>query len=305
MHAFLQIALSYFVFIGVHAASLPRDLERRATPLSPDEIAELVPFVQFARAAYCAPTKITGWQCGQACDALPGFNPTLTGGDGNAIQYYYVGSWPQGNAVVVAYEGTDPTKLESDLTDVTIPKGPLDPTLFPSAPSTISVHTGFRNEHAQTAAAVFAQVQQLLSDTGYSQVITVGHSLGGALALLSSLSLKLQLPSSVSVSSRTFGTPRVGDAGFASYYDSQGIDFKRINNLKDLVPILPGRFLGFVHTQGEVHILGQDDVVACDGEDNATDPQCQIMTVPNIAEGNIVDHLGPYQGIYIGTPFCT
>ncbi len=40
------------------------------------------------------------------------------------------------------------------------------------------------------------------------------------------------------------------------------------------------------------------------GNDDATDSQCQIETVPNIFVGNILDHLGPYEGISIGTIFC-
>ena len=41
------------------------------------------------------------------------------------------------------------------------------------------------------------------------------------------------------------------------------------------------------------------------GDDDATDAQCTIMTVPNILDGDILNHLGPYQGIYIGTIYCT
>lgn len=65
----------------------------------------------------------------EACEALPGFESTLTGGDGNDIQlctgnifqssfrcliYFnldFVGYWPQHNTVVVSHEGTDPTQL--------------------------------------------------------------------------------------------------------------------------------------------------------------------------------------------------
>lgn len=74
---------------------------------------------------------------------------------------------------------------------------------------------------------------------------------------------------------------------------------------------------------GEVHITQPDDAVECPGrhislyclsiptlglvlgDDDATDPQCIIMTVPNVLDGDILNHLGPYQGIYIGTIFCT
>lgn len=64
-----------------------------------------------------------------ACDALPGFQPTVVGGDGDAVQncepitlefiltefivsnQVFVGYWPDQDTVVVAHQGTDPTKL--------------------------------------------------------------------------------------------------------------------------------------------------------------------------------------------------
>jgi hypothetical protein len=74
-------------------------------PLPPGQFAELVPYIEFARAAYCDPSKIAGWKCGgqlfslrpfpfspadgakEACRAVPGFIPTLRGGDGDGIQF--------------------------------------------------------------------------------------------------------------------------------------------------------------------------------------------------------------------------
>ena len=35
-----------------------------AVPLSPGQFDAFVPYMEFARAAYCKPKKITGWQCG-------------------------------------------------------------------------------------------------------------------------------------------------------------------------------------------------------------------------------------------------
>ena len=85
---------------------------------------------------------------------------------------------------------------------------------------------------------------------------------------------------------------------------TQVSDFQHINNEIDPIPIVPGRGLGFAHPHGEVHILGNNDAVACPGEDDATASQCTISSVPNIFFSNILDHLGPYQGTYIGTIFC-
>jgi len=290
--------------LGVFAVPAIRSAAT-VTNLTPAQISSFAPYTQFARAAYCNPLIVQGWQCGEACDAVPGFTATLTGGDGDTVQYYYVGYWSTQNTVVVAHQGTDPTQLVADLTDVDILMANPDPTLFPGLSSSIEVHQGFADEHAKTATTILAEVKRLLSQYGANSVTLVGHSLGGALAELDTLYMKLNLPSSVSIHAFTYGTPRVGNDAWAAYFDSQITDFKRINNEKDIVPIVPGRFLGFLHPAGEIHIVSADDVVACPGEDDATDAQCTIKTVPNIAEGDLLNHLGPYEGIYIGTVFCT
>ena len=115
----------------------------------------------------------------------------------------------------------------------------------------------------------------------------------------------LNLPSSVHVKSVTYGTPRVGNPAWASLFDSKVSDFVRIDNEKDPIPIVPGRFLGFQHPHGEIHIVSPGEAYACSPDDDATDSQCTISQVPNVADSDILDHLGPYEGIYIGTLFCT
>lgn len=279
--------------------------QRSVSVLSSSQLASLAPYSEFARAAYCSPNIVDGWKCGQACEAVPGFQVSLTGGDGDGIQYYYVGYWPSGDTVVVAHQGTDPTQLLADLTDVNITFESLDPSLFPGVSSSVQVHSGFANEHAKTAPTIFAEVNKLLIQYSTESVTLIGHSLGGALAELDCLFLALNLPSSISIKGVTYGTPRVGNPAWASLFDSMVPDFQRINNERDPIPIVPGISMGFSQVHGEVHIVDPDYVVSCPGNDDATDADCTIMTVPNVFDSDILDHLGPYQGIYIGTLFCT
>jgi len=205
---------------------------------------------------------------------------------------------------VVAHEGTNPTQFLSDLTDVDIVMENLDSTLFPGISDDIYVHSGFAAEHVKTAAIVLAETETLIQQTGADTVVLVGHSLGGALAELDALFMTMNLPSSVHIKAVTYGTPRVGNPAYATFFDSMVPDFTRVNNEKDPIPIVPGRFLGFEHPHGEVHIISPGDAVSCPGDDDATDSECTIATVPNIADSDLLDHLGPYQGIYIGTIFC-
>ncbi|KAF9644679.1 alpha/beta-hydrolase [Thelephora ganbajun] len=276
---------------------------RAVVALSSAEISSYTPFTQFARAAYCDPTKVRTWTCGGACSANSGFQPTLTGGNGADIPYFFVGYWPAQTAVIVSHQGTDPAQFLSVLTDLNINKVSLDTSLFPGAPSDAQVHQGFRDAHQATANIILAEVENLINSNGATSVIAVGHSLGGALAELDSLFLRLNLPSDIPVRGVTYGTPRVGVPAYADYFNSKVDDFRRINHNLDPIPIVPGRGLGFSHVAGEIHILAADRWNSCSGNDN-TEPGCTISEVPNVIVSNIIDHLGPYQGVWIGTVFC-
>ncbi|KAF9049827.1 alpha/beta-hydrolase [Panaeolus papilionaceus] len=307
MFSFLRTSAIVTVICATAAFGAPSPVhleERGVTSLSSSVLASLAPFTQFARAAYCSTSKLQNWQCGDACNANSDFQVTLVGGDGNVVQIFFVGFSPSQNSVIVAHEGTDPTKFLSLLTDANIVMDTLNTSLFPGVSSSVQVHDGFQDQHALTAPTILREVKRLMSVKNTNNVIAVGHSLGGALAELDALFFTLNLPSA-NVRAVTYGTPRVGNPAFAQLIDAKVSNFMRINNELDIIPIVPGRFLGFQHPHGEVHIISPNNAVSCPGDDDATDSQCQIQSVPNIFEGNILDHLGPYQGISIGTIFCT
>ncbi|KAL1695934.1 Alpha/Beta hydrolase protein, partial [Schizophyllum commune] len=169
------------------------------------------------------------------------------------------------------------------------------------------------------------------------KVAVVGHSLGGALAELDAVYLALNLPkaleeasssltanitsilgnitmkagissktvstTNVTVKAITFGKPRVGNKAWAELVDKH-VNMTRVNNERDVVPVIPPMSLGYLHPRGEVHMLGPGNAVACPGNDDTKDAQCQDKTVPTLLQGSIMDHLGPYEGIMIGTNSC-
>ncbi len=97
---------------------------------------------------------------------------------------------------------------ESVLTDIDALQDNLDTKLFPGVSSDVYVHGGFRDAHASTASAILAEVKSLIKSKGTSNLVFVGHSLGGALAELDGLFFALNIPSA-SIKVRTYGTPRV------------------------------------------------------------------------------------------------
>ncbi|QRW13147.1 Lipase (class 3) [Ceratobasidium sp. AG-Ba] len=289
------------LLLGVASSlALPSPLPRAGlTTLTASQITSFKPYALLARAGYCPASKTATWSCGAPCTDLPGFVPYATGGDGVVTPFWYVGYYPALNSVVVSNQGTDPSKLVPLLIDGDFRLDSLDSTLFPGVSSSVKTHNGFQEAQERSATTKLAAIKKAMSEKSTSLVTLTGHSLGGAISLIDSLYLSINLPSA-KLKVVTHGMPRVGNPAFAALIDSKITDLSHINNEKDIVPIIPGRGLGFAHPSGEKHIIAPGNWVACAGEDN-TDPSCIIGTVPNVLIGDINDHGGPYEGVSIGS----
>ncbi|KAF8999366.1 lipase [Hymenopellis radicata] len=268
------------------------------TTLSASAIAAFKPYSFYASAAYCKPSVTLTWTCGSNCDANSHFQPVASGGNGDSVQFWYVGYDPSLKAVIVGHQGTDTSKLLPLITDASIFLKKLDNKLFPGIGSDIKVHEGFGESQADSATQVLAAVESAMSTHSTSTVTVVGHSLGGGIALIGGVYLDLQLPSA-NVSVVTYGMPRVGNQEFADYVDAH-LSVSHVNNKEDVVPILPGRSLGYHHCSGEKHILDSGAWVACPGKQDNTDSQCTTGDVKSLFEGDADDHDGPYDGVNMG-----
>lgn len=291
--------LAFLSLGALSAVALPTTMEERSSgTLTAAQVAAFKPYTYYAGAAYCAPAKTIAWNCGANCNARSSFKPIASGGDGAVTQYWYVGYDSALGSIVVAYQGTDAGKFIPLLTNANFDLKSLSTSLFPGVSSSVKTHDGFGDAHARSANAVLSAVRTGLARYSTTKVAVVGHSLGGALAVISTLHLSVNLPSSTTFKTVTYGMPRVGNAAFANLVNSKSV-MNRINNQDDIVPIVPGRFLGFAHTEGELHILNNNAWVNCPGQDN-TDSDCTIGYVPNIFSGDTGDHSGPFNGVYIG-----
>ncbi|KAI0749978.1 lipase [Daedaleopsis nitida] len=295
----ISTVLALLAALCAQAAALPA-LEKRQgiTPLSTTQVSSFRPYTYYASAAYCTPKATRAWNCGANCQANSQFKPVAAGGDGIVTQFWYVGYDPTLGEVIVGHQGTDGDKIIPALTDGDIILDPLDADLFLGVSNKVLAHDGFSGSQARSATAVLAAVKSALSKYGSKKVTVTGHSLGAAIGVIDAAFLHLQIPD-ITVRFVGYGMPRVGDPEFAAWVDSLPISITHINNKKDIVPILPGRFLGYRHTSGEVHIQASGEWLVCPGEDN-TDSRCIIGTVPNIFVGDANDHDGPYDGVLMG-----
>ncbi|EUC59097.1 lipase [Rhizoctonia solani AG-3 Rhs1AP] len=299
--AILTPILTLDLPVNITIPPVPLDVDtallkvQSTTPIGTAEVSSYIPYEYFSAAAYCPPDMQAKWNC-KFCQGQPvkDFIVYASGGDGDLVQYWYVGWWPSGNSVVVGHQGTQFNKIIAVLTDLTFLPVPMNSKRFPGAPSSARVHVGFQAAHERTATIVLDTVKKVIAERGATKVVTVGHSLGGALALLDGLYLKLNLPSSIEIITRTIGQPRVGNDEFAKFVDQNVPNLVRITNKGDLVPGLPPLILGFNHNIGEKHINKQGVWNACSGQDNLN---VNCSTGQLLKQGIVLtDHLGPYAG---------
>ena len=96
-----------------------------------------------------------------------------------------------------------------------------------------------------------ASVAELLQEDPHRGLVITGHSLGGAMATLSALDLAIEfpdIPKKNKLAMVNFGSPGVGNAGFALFYDQYVLSSIRVVNPCDPVPRLPP---GTKHVQAE------------------------------------------------------
>ncbi|KAF5379658.1 hypothetical protein D9615_005772 [Tricholomella constricta] len=116
-----------------------------------------------------------------------------------------------------------------------------------SAPPGTKVHTGFLVAWNSIVVQVLAIVtQQLKAHFGYS-LVTVGHSLGGALATLAAVTLKQNFPET-EIRTYSYGAPRIGNKEFAEYVNADfGPRAFRVVHTTDGVPTIISTSLGYHH----------------------------------------------------------
>lgn len=168
------------------------------------------------------------------------------------------------------------------------------------------VHKGFLDIVNSMSAIALRLIDDAENICPNCRVLVTGHSLGASLAtLFVSVNLK-SLPGPLSI--YNFGSPRLGNAKFVSWFSglvSSGAiaEHTRVTSMKDPVPHLPPRFMGYQHGPQEIWQLNNNNppslkiCSATDGEDGS------CTNSQNAFSLNVFDH-GLYMGysVYDGIP---
>jgi len=156
--------------------------------------------------------------------------------------------------------------------------------------NTASVHTGFLVSYNSVRAVVIRIVHsQLLAFPDYVVAVT-GHSLGGALASIASLSIMSNIPSAT-VRLFTYGQPRTGDAAYADLVEATvgGDNIFRAVHTWDGVPTMIPESLGYHHHAREYWQFQEppnsSTVRRCEGQEDPTCSHSIPSTGINLAHG--------------------
>lgn len=151
---------------------------------------------------------------------------------------------------VVGFRGSEETGIEDWITDVKFI--PQEYPFEKGSGGAMRVHGGFMEAYQSVREALLGKAKE----AGGSKIISTGHSLGGALAVLFAADVKGVLPKK-EVICYTFGCPKVGNQAYADFYNARVPQTYRVVNGADLVPKIPPA--GYEHV-GQMVQLGDNKI---------------------------------------------
>jgi pimeloyl-ACP methyl ester carboxylesterase len=174
-----------------------------------------------------------------------------------------------------------------------------------------TVHMGFLQSWENARSSVLPELKALKAQHPSYSIHLVGHSLGGAVACLAALELKVSLGWD-DITVTTFGEPRVGNYALARFVDEvfsldgdrelEKRTYRRVTHNNDPVPLLPLDEWGYKAHAGEIYISKSDlppsdqDLQLCVGDADPTcsdegtgDAQSKLQQVPvdNVRMGTV------------------
>lgn len=138
---------------------------------------------------------------------------------------------------------------------------------FDSSKPLPHVHRGYQQQFSAIEHHIFSDLQKQESTKGILEINVCGHGFGGALATLAAAHFArfyANLNRALSVNCYTFGSPRVGNTAFASWFKKYVDESFRIAMPGDVIIRTPA--FGYIHV-GKKVILDKDTIQVCSRKD--------------------------------------
>jgi len=223
--------------------------------------------------AYCGRASVLAWNCSRCRDSFAGaFDVEAAVYDAGWDLFAFAGYSRALGAPVVAFKGTDSRSVYNWAENMRYWRSDL-PLPVPGADGSL-VHTGFYASWNSSALApnLTAAAGRLVDRFPGRPLYVVGHSLGAALATVAAVDMKSRLEAErrresesfrpLDVRLVTFGSPRVGNAAFASFVRQATRLSLRLTHNRDIVPSVPPTWVGFHHVATEAWQVDIEDRAA-------------------------------------------
>jgi Lipase (class 3) len=264
--------------------------------------AELEELSRIVDIAYCVGIQGPGiqkpFECPSRCANFEHFELVTTWNTGQLLSdscgYVALSHAPSSPRLIVAFRGTySITNTIADLSTIPQEYEPYpgdDGESGHDVPKceNCTVHMGFLQSWKNTRNVILPDIIGAIQKHPDYQMTLVGHSLGGAVAILAGLEL---LARGLSPVLTTFGEPRLGNQAFVDYLgarfnisdnstDEHALErsrLRRVTHIDDPVPFLPLEEWGYMSHSGEIFISKADlppereHVRYCVGQ---KDPEC-------------------------------
>ncbi|KAJ9077540.1 hypothetical protein DSO57_1015732 [Entomophthora muscae] len=144
------------------------------------------------------------------------------------------------------------------------------------------VHKGFGDSSVALISHYSKALAFEMNEHPDHRLVIVGHSLGGAQAIISALELnyRMQIPFE-KMSVFTYGQPRTGNVQFARYVNSRPMQVTRVVNESDMVPHSIPEYGGFIHHGTEMHIRNNKSIIC--STKTLEDPTCSRSAFPKLS----------------------
>eukprot|EP01130_Rhizamoeba_saxonica_P014924 TRINITY_DN6599_c0_g1_i2.p1 TRINITY_DN6599_c0_g1~~TRINITY_DN6599_c0_g1_i2.p1 ORF type:complete len:310 (-),score=50.14 TRINITY_DN6599_c0_g1_i2:48-977(-) len=150
------------------------------------------------------------------------------------------------NETIISFRGTERESIDNWISNLKIWKTELPYEYCDGC----KIHSGFFKSYGLLKKEVRQVVSQLSQIYPENDIIVTGHSLGGAISTLAAIDLRHH---DIDVNLLiTYGSPRIGNKKFATWFSTEDLISYRVVHQKDIIAKVPPKFIDYHHVPREV-----------------------------------------------------